>query len=157
MQRGFQQVDIQTPGNATVRVVNVHLKSKVFHAAGQTEMRRNEARLLATHIRRLLREQPDIKLIVCGDFNDNLNSAAMRELTGRGDQELFALPLADRYGDAWTHFFARDHIYSRIDYMLVNSAMQSAWVTNRSGIVRDVRTYAASDHRPLFATFNVQD
>ncbi|HMP88818.1 MAG TPA: endonuclease/exonuclease/phosphatase family protein [Kiritimatiellia bacterium] len=154
VQRGFQQVDIRLPDDKVIRVVNLHLKSKVFHEAGQTEMRRNEARILATHIRKFQRENPDMPLIVCGDFNDNHNSAAMRELLGRDDTDLQFLPLVDRDGDGWTHFFGRDHIYSRIDYILVNSAMKQRWVESKSGIVRDNRTYKASDHRPIFATFN---
>jgi len=157
VQRGFQQVDIQVNPAFKVRIINVHLKSKVFHESGQTEMRRNESRLLATHVRRLLKEQPDIHLLVCGDLNDAFNSAAVRELLDRENTLLQDLKLTDRDGDIWTHYFQRDQIYSRIDYMLVNPGMKKKWVVEKSGIVRDHRTYAASDHRPIFATFTVTD
>lgn len=151
--RGFQTVDLETSGGLRIRVVNVHLKSKMFHEAGQTEMRRNEARLLATQLRRMAKADPALHLVVCGDFNDGYNSAAMRELLNQENLAIEDLRLTDPQGDRWTHYFRRDQTYARIDYILVNPAMKQRWVEEKSGIVRDPRTYAASDHRPVIATF----
>lgn len=154
--RGFQQVDLEA-GGMTFRIVNVHLKAKTFHEAGQTEMRRNEARLLASQLRRLERERPDQPVLVCGDFNDAYNSAAMRELIGQENLSISDLSLADPLGDRWTHYYQREDGYARIDYMLVNPAMRTRWVAEKSGIIRDARTYLASDHRPIFAVFRIKD
>ncbi len=154
--RGFQQVDIEA-GGATFRIVNVHLKAKTFHEAGQTEMRRNEARLLATQLRRLEREHPGKPTLVCGDFNDAYSSAAMRELIAQDNLALADLPLADPQGDRWTHYYQREDGYARIDYMLVNPAMQARWIEGKSGVIRDSLTYRASDHRPIFAVFQIKD
>lgn len=155
--RGFQQVDLATGPGTTVRVVNVHLKSKMFHEAGQTEMRRNEARLLATELRKLERTMPGRPVLVCGDFNDTINSAAMRELLEQDNLAIEALPLDDPYGDRWSHYFRREDSYARIDYMLVNPPMKQRWVEEKSGIIRDPLTYQASDHRPLFSVFRAKD
>ncbi len=154
--RGFQQVDIQVPNGGIVRLVNVHLKSKMFHEAGQTEMRRNEARLLATQLRRMSKETPDLALLICGDFNDIYNSAALRELLGQDNLAIEDLRLTDPQGDRWTHYFRREQTYSRIDYILVNPVMKARWIPEKSGIIRDVLTYEASDHRPVFSTFKVR-
>jgi len=156
VQRGFQQVTIQVNDHFHFQLINVHLKSKMFHESGQTEMRRNEARLLASHIRKLGKENPDLRLVVTGDFNDIYNSAPMRELLDQDQVDLTDLQLTDRYGDRWTHYFRRDQTYSRIDYILVNRSMNQRWVENKSGIVRDKQTYDASDHRPIMATFTAK-
>ena len=120
-------------------------------------MRRNEARLLASHLRRLAREQPDQPLVVCGDFNDGYNSSALRELLAQENLRIEDLRLSDRFGDMWTHYFRRDQVHSRIDYIMVNPVMKARWVEAKSGVIRDARTYEASDHRPIVATFKESD
>lgn len=155
--RGFLQADIQASPDFAFRLIGVHLKSKLFHEAGQTEMRRNEARLLATHVRQLQRRQPDLPILVCGDFNDSYRSAAMRELLDDGASGLSALLLSDVNGDRWTHYYAGEDSYARIDYFLANQSMRERWNAKKSGIVRDERTYQASDHRPIIAVFNAKD
>lgn len=157
VQRGFQQVDIQVGSDFSFRLINAHLKSKLFHESGQTEMRRNEARLLAAHVRRIQKSQPGLPLIVCGDFNDSYRSAAMRELIDERDTDLTDLQLEDLYGDRWTHFYRGEQSYARIDYILVNRTMQSLWVQDKSRVIRDRRTYQASDHRPIIAVFKAKD
>lgn len=157
VQRGFQQVELAIKGQASpVRLLNVHLKSKTYHDAGQTEMRRNEARLLATLVRRLQRENPGQPLILCGDFSDTENSAALRELIGGEENGLIDLPLADRYGDRWTCFTPEEPAYVRSDYIMVNEAMKRYWREDASGIVRGDQASAASDHRPVIAAFTLR-
>ncbi len=151
--RGFQQVDIQVGSEFVVTLINVHLKSKLFHPAGQTDMRRNESRLLATHVRRLLRTNPERNLIVCGDFNDTVHSSSMRNLIDGDDAELIDLILKDPYDQVWTHFYRYEQTYSRIDYLLVNRSMLRKWVIKKSGILHAPLMYGASDHRPIYATF----
>jgi len=157
VQRGFQQVDIQVNPAFNFRLINVHLKSKLFHESGQTEMRRNEARLLSSHIRRLQKDATNIHLVVCGDFNDSYRSAAMRELIGTADTNLTDLQLKDAWGDRWTHYYQGEQSYARIDYFLVNRNMERRWNENKSGIIRDLRTYEASDHRPILSVFKAKD
>jgi len=157
VQRGFQQVDIQVNPDFKFRLINVHLKSKLFHESGQTEMRRNEARLLAAHVRRLQKDSTNINLVICGDFNDSYRSAAMRELIGTDEINLIDLRLEDEFGDRWTHYYRGEQSYARIDYFLVNRNMESRWVDFKSGIVRDRRTYEASDHRPIISVFKATD
>lgn len=154
VQRGFQQVDVDT-GSYTMRIIHVHLKSKDFHAAGQTEMRRNEARLLATHVRRMLRDEPGRPVLICGDFSDRENSAALRELTGDAGAAWHVLPVTDEHGDFWTHHDGTDQIYARHDFFVVNEALRARWIPEHSGVIRHRAAARASDHRPLVAAFNL--
>ena len=98
--RGFLDVDIQVSPSYRFRLINAHLKSKVYSPLGQTEMRRNEARLLNKAVRDILEENPDINLLVVGDMNDDYASAALREVSGRRGGELTDLRPIDSVGDA---------------------------------------------------------
>ncbi|MBU4459807.1 MAG: endonuclease/exonuclease/phosphatase family protein, partial [Verrucomicrobia bacterium] len=60
--RGFADVTIEAAPGYRFRLIVAHLKSKIYHPLGQTEMRRNEARLLANHVRKALRTDPALNL-----------------------------------------------------------------------------------------------
>jgi endonuclease/exonuclease/phosphatase family metal-dependent hydrolase len=154
VQRGFQALDLQVSTDYRFRLINVHLKSKVFSYHGQTEMRRNEARLLNKHVRRFLADEPGLNLLVVGDFNDQRGSAALREVLGR---ELSDLRPRDQFGDYWTHLWEDEETYSRIDYLLVNTNMLREVVEPKTRAVRDPACAGASDHRPLFGVFVARD
>jgi len=155
--RGFQQVVIEVKPQHFLTVINVHLKSKIYHPAGQTEMRRNESRLLATHVRRLLKSDPQNQIIVCGDFNDSVHSSSMREMLEDNQSGLDDLSLRDSLGQIWTHFYRYGETYSRIDYLLTSDSLRKHWVKEKSGIILSPLTQAASDHRPIYATFNLRN
>jgi endonuclease/exonuclease/phosphatase family metal-dependent hydrolase len=81
--RGFLDVTIQVNPQYQFRLMGAHLKSKVHSPLGQTEMRRNEARLLNKHVRAILDEDPEVNLLVVGDMNYDYNSAPLCEVGGR--------------------------------------------------------------------------
>ena len=155
--RGFVEVEIEPAQGYRFRLLLAHLKSKVFHQLGQTEMRRNEARLLNKHVRRLLKENPEANLLVVGDFNDTYRSAALREITGDKGQYLLDLRPEDSEGDAWTEFARSSDQYTRIDYILASRGMMNEAVPSKTRAVRDSKTYLASDHRPIMAVFKTHE
>ena len=150
--RGFLEADIQVRPDYQFRLLVAHLKSKVFHPLGQTEMRRNEARLLNNHVRRALRENPDLNLLVVGDMNDTFSSAALREVIGK-PPVLTDLRPADEIGDVWTWFGRLADSYERIDYLLASSGMLAEVVQEKTRAVREENLYRASDHRPVLGVF----
>lgn len=155
--RGFLDVDIQVTPDYRFRLINAHLKSKVYSPLGQTEMRRNEARLLNKAVREILEENPGINLLVVGDMNDDYASAALREVAGRRGGKLTDLRPTDSAGDAWTCFQAATDSYSRFDYLFVNEEMRPEVVMDLTRAVRDPLTYKASDHRPVIGVFRAAD
>lgn len=155
--RGFADVVIEPAPGYRFRLIVAHLKSKVYHPLGQTEMRRNEARLLANHVRKALRGNPAMNLLVVGDLNDSPDSAPLHEILGNGSTRLIDLRPADAVGDVWTHQGRGVDIYSRIDYVLASPGMALEFVRDRSRAVRDPAVPQASDHRPLFAVFTARD
>lgn len=155
--RGFLDVDIQVNPHYRFRLLGAHLKSKVYSPLGQTEMRRNEARLLNKAVREILEENPDINLLVAGDMNDDFASAPLREVKGRRGGELTDLRPVDTVGDAWTHFQASTDSHCRFDYLLVSEGMQAEVIKEHTRVVRDPLTMTASDHRPVIGVFRASD
>ncbi len=151
--RGFLETKIQVTEDYTFHLVVAHLKSKVYSRLGQTEMRRNEARLLNKVVRKILKENDGCKLLVVGDMNDNPNSAAFREVTGKTKKNLFDLRPVEASGDAWTYYQASADMHSRIDYLFANAAMLHDALPEKSRVIRSPLTYAASDHRPVLVVF----
>lgn len=156
VQRGFLCVDIQPNPNYRFRLVVAHLKSKLFHPLGQTEMRRNEARLLNKHVRRMIDRTRNLNLVVVGDMNDNITSSTLRELIGR-PAYLYDLRPKDFVGDYWTHLWDYQEEYARIDYVLVNQNMLPEAVPSKCYLPRDPSAALASDHRPVVAVFKASD
>lgn len=153
--RGFLDVELQVTPTYRFRLLGAHLKSKVFSPLGQTEMRRNEARLLNKTVREIFDENPHVKLLVAGDMNDHHRSAPLREIKGRRGGELIDLRPADPEGDVWTCYQDATDSYSRFDYLFVNKSLQKDVLEAR--VVRDRLTYEASDHRPVIAVFQVNE
>lgn len=155
--RGFLDVDIQVNPHYRFRLLAAHLKSKVYSPLGQTEMRRNEARLLNKEVRAILGENPDINLLVAGDLNDDYNSAPLREVSGRRGGKMTDLRPVDSGGDVWTCFEASTDCFSRFDYFFVSDGMLPEVVREQTHVVHDPLTYEASDHRPVIAVFRAAD
>ena len=151
--RGVIDIGIEVNPQYRLRLMVTHLKSKVFHSFGQAEMRRNEARLLNNHVRDALKDNPEANLLVVGDFNDDPDSAALREITTYQRKRLLHdLRPMDPVGDAWTHR-ENDDTYHRIDYMLASDGLLAEAIPDKSFVVRSPALLKASDHRPLVAIF----
>ncbi|NCC50724.1 MAG: hypothetical protein EOM20_05850 [Spartobacteria bacterium] len=155
--RGFIDVDIQINAEYTFRLITAHLKSKVYHQLGQTEMRRNEARLLNKHVRKALAARPALNLLVVGDMNDTYQSAAMSEIVGKRRRILFDLRPMDYVGTVWTLFGRIDDAYERVDYVLASRSMMPEVVHAKTRAVIHPDMLTASDHRPLVAVFSARD
>lgn len=152
--RGIIDIQLEVSKGYRVRIMGAHLKSKVYHPLGQTEMRRNEARILGQHVRSALKSEPAIRLLVAGDLNDLSNSATLREICGEEDPYLHDLRPVDSSGDAWTSRDNELDVYQRTDYMLANSKLRNDVVMQKTQIVNLPETRLASDHRPILAVFS---
>jgi endonuclease/exonuclease/phosphatase family metal-dependent hydrolase len=155
--RGFLDVEIEVNPRYRFRMITAHLKSKVYNPLGQTEMRRNEARLLNKVIREILSADSNANLLVVGDLNDDYSSAPLREVGGRRGGELVDLRPADSTGAVWTHFYGANDVYSRFDYIFASRGMLPEAVREQTRVVCDPLAAQASDHRPVMAVFRAVD
>ncbi len=155
VRRGLLDVTLRAENGFELRLVGVHLKSKLPVREGETLIRRHEAHLVRRHVEAILSGEPELPLVVYGDFNDTKESIGVRAIAGlRGSPTaLTALPLADDLGDRWTHHWSATDLYSRIDFIFVNRAASRAVVRKGCSIARVAQWSIASDHRPLVARF----
>lgn len=153
--RGILDVTVEPRPGYRLRIVCVHLKAKLEVAEyNQGDLRQAEAEALRKHVRNILRENPETRLIVLGDFNDTKNEQALRTITGNPEwpDSLDPLPLKDERGELWTEYWAGADVYSRIDYIMVGKKLEPEIDTECSGIARPSYWHEASDHCPLYLT-----
>ena len=170
--RGFAEVDIRVNDHFSFTLIAVHLKSKVpVPEVDEADLRREEAKMLRKRVNALFTENPNLNLIVLGDFNDTRDSDAIKTILGRGNHALIdtrpAEPdgvhhvAADRWESnrsvTWTEFYAKEDLYTRMDYILLSRAMAHHWDPAQTYILTRPDWGAASDHRPLVATFVVDE
>ncbi len=153
--RGILDATVQAKGKS-YRCLGVHLKSKRDVEDGdQEQMRINEAHLLRKHVDSILGADAAARLIVYGDFNDTYPSKALRAVT-TGDEEsqhLTPIYLKDSRGEAWTHHWSNQDIYSRIDFIMASQALKREIDFRSCHIIDDPDWSKASDHRPVLAIF----
>ncbi len=170
--RGFAEVTIQVNAQYRLTLITAHLKSRrAVPVADEAELREQEALLLREKIDERLAANPNLNLIVLGDFNDTKDSKSIRTLVGRGKHALIDTRPAERNGDtesnsntrfsprniAWTHFYGKEETYSRIDYILISHGMARAWNRDGTYVLTMANWGVASDHRPIVASFFAED
>jgi endonuclease/exonuclease/phosphatase family metal-dependent hydrolase len=171
--RGFAEVEFQPSTNYSVTLIAAHLKSRrQIAAADESELRLEEAKVLREIIDARLAAKPNLNLVVLGDFNDLHDSAPVKTIRGpRGKKALVDTRPAERNGDdrsnadkrtsprkiTWTHFYAKEDTYSRVDYILLSQGMAREWVPSESYVLSIPNWGIGSDHRPLVATFMAED
>jgi endonuclease/exonuclease/phosphatase family metal-dependent hydrolase len=154
VRRGFLDVTIQVNADYQLRMVGVHLKSKLAAPTGEAVIRRLEATKLRAHLDGILRADPEVNLVCYGDFNDTKNEAMFAEVSGvKGTPGYLAdLWASDTSGERWTHYWKTADLYSRIDYLFVSPALFNEVVKAKSRIYRGEDWNEASDHPPVFTS-----
>ncbi len=169
--RGFAEVDIRAATNFTFTLIAAHLKSRrPAPEADEAEQRLEEAKILRGIVDEHFKAEPDARLVVLGDFNDAMDSDAVKEIIGRGKSKLTDTRPAERNGDpapvrspnsrprnvAWTYYYGADDTYSRMDYILLSPAMARDWLENETCVLALPNWGVASDHRPILASFQTR-
>jgi endonuclease/exonuclease/phosphatase family metal-dependent hydrolase len=152
VQRGFLDATVRVRKGFELRCIGVHLKSKrEIPDADQKLMRRNEAHILRGYTESILKAAPDTKLLLYGDFNEDKAEAAIVEIEGVPgmDLSMHRINVKDSRGEAWTHFWEFQDLYSRFDYFFVSRPLEPYVDKRRSHIYDVPNFYSGSDHRPI--------
>jgi endonuclease/exonuclease/phosphatase family metal-dependent hydrolase len=166
VKRGFADLEIQVNPRFRFTLIGAHLKSRLpSRAADEDEWRYQESLALRRAIDARLAADPESNLIVLGDFNDLQDSKPLRTIKGRGKTRLFDTRPAERNGAAaddprqvtWTHYYGKEDVFSRIDYILLSRAMEKHWAKSETYILSLPEWGLASDHRPLVAAFAIPE
>jgi endonuclease/exonuclease/phosphatase family metal-dependent hydrolase len=159
IRRGILDVTVQFPGDFRLRVIGAHLKSKLPIPEGDDLVRRQEAQQLRKHVDRVMKQKPDIPLLVYGDLNDTKEQPAIQELLGdrQSPTHLTDLWLSDYTGDHWTYYRRFTDTYARIDYILTSRSLLPSIDRRRSYVFRSTDWNEASDHRPIVVTIRIPE
>ncbi len=159
VKRGMLEVRVKTVvGDLALFIV--HLKSRLTERKDDPDSAQRRASEALAIRDRVLRLHPkpaadDARFMILGDFNDVRVSRTLQTLVKRGRTKIAEiLPATDSHGEVWTHFYEKRDTYSRVDHILVSSALKQ-FVQNGIAHIHDgpgVRD--ASDHRPLFVRLN---
>ena len=154
MMRGMLDVTIQTEDARQFRLLGVHLKSRFDdNAESADELRRSEAYAVATRVRDILKQQPDMSLLVFGDWNDSPADASVQVMVKgiSNDSSLKRLRPKDSRGENWTLHYQSGHEYCLYDHMFVNKRLAERMnKAHACGIVDILPSAKASDHRALW-------
>lgn len=165
--RGFLEAEIELAAGERMRVFVAHLKSRrTIARADEAAIRLEEARVLRRWVETRLKDAPRERLVVLGDLNDTPDREPIRLLVGRGRTRLTDTRPSEWNGDrgvrgaargaprtvAWTHHYAAEDTYSRVDYVLLSARAADERIAEASGIPRVADWGVASDHRPLVVT-----
>lgn len=156
MQRGVLDATVKTPDGRLWRFLGVHLKSKRDVEDGdQNQMRINEAQLLRKHIDEILKADPQARLINYGDFNDTRRTSPLKIIQGpyNSPRGMTPIGLHDSRHEYWTHFWEREDVYSRFDYIMFSQALKKDVVFEECGILDPKNWRMGSDHRAVKAVF----
>ena len=170
--RGFGEVDIQVNPDYSFTLLAAHLKSKrAIAEADEAELRLEEAKLLREKIDARLAANPKANIVVLGDFNDGKDSPSTKAIMGRGKHKLVDTRPAERNGDnvpnsnpaweprniTWTHYYGKEDVLSRIDFILISEGLAREWIKEETYIPFIPNWGVGSDHRPIMATFEAAD
>jgi endonuclease/exonuclease/phosphatase family metal-dependent hydrolase len=159
VKRGILDVTVQVNPGYQLRMVGVHLKSKLPTPEGEALIRRLEAEQLRKHLDGILAAAPGTNLVCYGDFNDTKNEPAIQEIMGpkKSPTHMADLWAKDELGDRWTHFWKTADQYSRIDYLFVSPALFREVDLAKTRVYRSEYWNDASDHRPVFTSILAED
>ena len=94
---------------------------------------------------------PERTELLYGDFNEDKAEASIVEIEGVSGMELsmHRINVKDSRGEAWTHYWEFQDLYSRFDYFFVSRPLEP-YVDKRHSCIYDVPSfYSGSDHRPI--------
>lgn len=155
VKRGLLEVRFEW-GGGELTVFGLHLKSRYTDRPDDplSAIRRAAE---ATAVRdRVLQRYPEpaaMRFVVMGDCNDDKASKTLGFLQQRGRTVIVELlPAADSRGETWTHAFRKNDVYTRVDHVLVSSALRPAVVGGAARIYDGAGWRDASDHRAVVVT-----
>lgn len=158
VKRGLLEVTFATIAG-DVTVFGVHLKSRFTDRPddpNSAQRRAGEAGAVRDAVLARFPDPSTARFLIVGDCNDGRTGQALQRLLRRGTTTVARpLPAADTRGETWTHAYRKEGTYSGVDHILVSPGLESAVSGGKARIQDGPETLAASDHRPVVVTLEL--
>ena len=151
--RDLLQVRILPPGGLAFDIFVVHLKSK-RGGSSTRRIRVGEASQLRRTLDGLLEEDSNALFVVCGDFNDEQDSEAVKIVRGKGAGALKDF-LSDLPEGAVT--YSQDRFRSIIDFIFCSPAMGLRYVPKSYRVLDGSAESSGSDHNPVLIQLSLKE
>lgn len=162
--RGLLEVELETAAGV-VSLWILHLKSRFSLGPKDPEsalFRAAEATALRDVIVQTSGDPQKKRFLILGDFNDVKKARPVRAFLTRGKLQLSSLLEAtDSRGERWTHHYAKEDRYERVDNILCSPALLASIANDglsqkAQALILDHEECAlASDHRPILVTLDL--
>ena len=149
--RDLLQVRIEPTGGEPFDVFVIHFKSKGGSENGSEEIRLPEAQATRAILDAALVANPNHSFVICGDFNDELESRSLQAIIGSGSAALTTF-IDDLPADGRVTY-NREPFLSMIDFILASPAMAKRYVQGSYRILPGSPETTGSDHNAVVAEF----
>lgn len=150
--RDLLRVRIEPEKGDPFEVMAVHLKSKYGGEQGDV-VRIGEARMIRKVLDGILARDRKARLLICGDFNDLIDSPALVTILGTGTNKLASffhdIPPAERIT------YNQEPYLSMVDFILASPAMTTRYVEGSYRILPGSPSTTGSDHNAVVAQFRI--
>ncbi len=148
--RDLLQVEILPKNGDRFEVWIVHLKSNSGGREAAEPIRLGECRALHQMIANRFEHDPEAAFLICGDFNDVIESASLQTILGKPPL-LRTIFNGTRQEKRIT--YNREPYRSMIDFMLCSPTMEKRFVPGSFDIRLGSDRDSGSDHNPIHARF----
>jgi endonuclease/exonuclease/phosphatase family metal-dependent hydrolase len=100
-----------------------------------------------------LARDPDLRILVAGDFNDTWESKTLQTIVGAGANKMYATS-QDRASESLITYNQPPYL-TMIDYVLCSPAMAKCYVKNSFHVEPGSPDATGSDHNPVSAQFDL--
>lgn len=152
-QRDLLEVHVTPKGHAPLDVFVVHLKSKYGGEQKSLPVRMGEAAAIRNIVDRRLAHDPQSLFVICGDFNDGINSQPLRRILGDGSIALRSFHESVESGKRIT--YNRGQYQSMIDFILASPKLAETYVPDSYAIGYGQIETIGSDHNPVSVSFKL--
>jgi len=153
--RDLLRARIEPPGVPPFDVFVVHLKSK---AGGETEetlaIRMGETLQIRRILDGLLAADPSARFVICGDFNDTLDSKPVQAVIGTGSGRLGVF--VDDLPDDQRITYNKEPHRSMIDFIMASPAMGKCYRKGSCRVLPGSVSATGSDHNPVSVVFDLR-
>ena len=154
VKRGMLELSFERTNGSSFKVFTVHLKSRRTTTKSDPQSLRRRTLEAEACRNRIIERTFDLEtydFIIVGDFNDHPRSAPLRRFYQRGKQVIGKLvPAFDSRGERWTHYYAREAVYSLVDSFIASESLFPQVKDQRGHIIDTPDVLNGSDHRMVY-------